>query len=89
MMINEYDMRDTYTDANELIGTIAGMTDASTPEGADEVMANLWYLVLLGQQVERATTEAVARLRDQGVTWALIATGLGVTKQAAQQRYRA
>lgn len=88
MMINEFDMRDTYIDACSAIDRIASQTDASTPEGTDEVTANLRYLVLLREELEHATAAAVRRVRNQGTTWELIANGLGVTKQAAQQRYR-
>lgn len=87
MMINQYDMRDHFTSAGELIDRIGSWTDASTPDGADEVAGNLRYLVLLRQQIERVTRETVLRLRDQDVPWSTIANGLGVSKQSAWERY--
>lgn len=44
-------------------------------------------LVALSQAVEKATAEAVIGLRDFGYSWADIATRIGVSKQAAQQRW--
>jgi len=47
----------------------------------------LALLVSLGTEVETATRHAVIGLRDYGYSWAEIATRLGVSKQAAQQRW--
>jgi hypothetical protein len=44
-------------------------------------------LIALGRDVERATDEAVAGLRRHGYSWAEIASRLGVTRQAAQQKW--
>jgi DNA-directed RNA polymerase specialized sigma24 family protein len=44
-------------------------------------------MVSLGNEVETATRQAVIGLRDYGYSWAEIAARLGVTKQAAQQRW--
>lgn len=38
-------------------------------------------------QVQDAMREAVERARGEGMTWEQIGHSLGVTKQAAQQRY--
>src|SRR5437763_5233525 len=47
----------------------------------------LAQLVSLGADIEAATRAAVIGLRDYGYSWADIAARLGVTKQAAQQRW--
>lgn len=44
-------------------------------------------LLDLAADVEHATRQAVAGLRDTGYSWADIGTRLGVTRQAAQQRW--
>lgn len=45
-------------------------------------------LVALAEEVNRATDTAVAGLRHHGYSWADIANRLGITRQAAQQRWR-
>lgn len=44
-------------------------------------------LVALAEEVERATDTAVRGLRAHEYSWAEIASRLGVTRQAAQQRW--
>jgi hypothetical protein len=44
-------------------------------------------LAALAGTVEAALADAVAGLRDGGYSWAEIATRLGTTRQAAQQRW--
>ncbi len=44
-------------------------------------------LVTLAEEVDHATTVAVAGLRRVGYSWAEIASRLGITRQAAQQRW--
>jgi hypothetical protein len=44
-------------------------------------------LVALAEEVDRATDTAVAGLRRVGYSWTEIATRLGITRQAAQQRW--
>jgi hypothetical protein len=44
-------------------------------------------LVTLAEEVDHATTVAVAGLRRVGYSWAEIANRLGITRQAAQQRW--
>jgi hypothetical protein len=46
-------------------------------------------LAALADHVDQAITEAVAGLRDQGYSWSEIGARLGVSKQAAQQRWAA
>jgi hypothetical protein len=47
----------------------------------------LAQLVALGDQIENATQDAVTGLRGHGYSWAEIALRLGITRQAAQQRW--
>ena len=44
-------------------------------------------LVALAEEVDHATDTAVAGLRRVGYSWAEIASRLGITRQAAQQRW--
>ncbi len=44
-------------------------------------------LVALAAEVDRATDTAVAGLRRVGYSWTEIANRLGITRQAAQQRW--
>jgi hypothetical protein len=44
-------------------------------------------LAAIAGEAERAMRQAVAGLRKAGYSWADIGTRLGVTKQAAQQRW--
>lgn len=52
-----------------------------------EVEDDLARLVARRVAVERQIEQAVVTARSEGVPWSLIASGLGVSKQAAQQRY--
>ena len=54
--------------------------------GAGDVEA-LADLVALSDHIDRAIGEAVAGLRRFGYSWSEIASRLGVTRQAAQQRW--
>lgn len=47
----------------------------------------LGELVGLRDEVEDAIARAVQGLRAQGHSWAYIGDGLGISRQAAQQRY--
>lgn len=44
-------------------------------------------LVALAAAIDQATTDAVIGLREFGYSWAEIANRLGISKQAAQQRW--
>ena len=48
---------------------------------------DLGELVTLRDSVEVAIAATVAGLRDNGYSWAEVGDGLGISKQAAQQRY--
>lgn len=47
----------------------------------------LGELACLRDDVERALSRAVEGQRAQGHSWAYVGDGLGITRQAAQQRY--
>ncbi len=50
---------------------------------------HLWDARWIRDHAERLIASQVATLREQGVSWAAVAEILGVTRQAAQQRYGA
>ena len=47
----------------------------------------LGLLVGLAEEIDAAMTEAVKGLRGHGYSWAEIGTRLGISRQAAQQRW--
>ena len=54
--------------------------------GSGDVEA-LADLLAVSDEVEQALSVAVAGLREAGYSWAEIASRVGVTRQAAQQRW--
>lgn len=54
---------------------------------ADGDIEELGYLVGLQREMHQAIHTAIAGLRDQGYSWADIALRLGITRQAAHQRW--
>ena len=54
---------------------------------ADEVLANLPRVAAASAQVEHDLTGWVRRARALGVTWARIGEALGMTRQAAWERF--
>jgi hypothetical protein len=48
---------------------------------------SLSHLISLADEVDGAIQRAVNGLRDAGYSWAEIGTRLGITRQAAQQRW--
>lgn len=58
------------------------------PEGdPEDLLHALGRLADLGERVEWAMLSVIGEARTKGVTWAAIGEALGVTKQAAQQRF--
>lgn len=61
---------------------------AAVPLDVASDAVTLWRLAQLRAAVEQAMSREVAYRRVGGVAWADLAVALGVTPQAAQQRYR-
>jgi hypothetical protein len=66
-----------------LVTETGGAADASPPS----LLHALGQLADLGERVEWAMLSVIGEARTNGVTWAAIGEALGVTKQAAQQRF--
>ena len=66
-----------------LVTQTGGAVDAA-PES---LLHALSQLADLGERVEWAMLSVIGEARTAGVTWAAIGDALGVTKQAAQQRF--
>lgn len=62
-----------------------GLTDSATAWSSVEMA--LADVATARAAIEEATTELVRAARAGGIAWAAIGDALGVTKQAAQQRY--
>lgn len=63
--------------------------DSGGPVGGDPpaLLHALGQLADVGERVEWAMLSLIGEARCQGVTWKAIGEALGVTKQAAQQRF--
>jgi len=66
-----------------LVAETGGSVDPSPPS----LLHALGQLADLGERVEWAMLSVIGEARTEGVTWAAIGEALGVTKQAAQQRF--
>ena len=66
-----------------LVAETAGPVDSAP----DSLLAAVTQLADLGERVEWALLSVIGEARCAGVTWAAIGEALGVTKQAAQQRF--
>jgi hypothetical protein len=53
----------------------------------DSLLAAMGQLAELGERIDWALLSLVGEARTLGVSWQAIGTALGVTKQAAQQRF--
>lgn len=74
-------------EAPELGATSRRFARALASRAAEGDTEGLEQLVEVGRSVQDATASAVRSLHGFGYSWAEIADVLGVTKQAAQQRY--
>ena len=61
--------------------------DGPTGGAPPALLHGLGLLADLGERVEWAMLSLIGEARCQGVTWQAIGEALGVTKQAAQQRF--
>jgi len=70
-------------------GLRALVRDGSGPAGGDPpgLLHALGQLADIGERIEWAMLSLIGEARCQGVTWQAIGEALGVTKQAAQQRF--
>lgn len=70
-------------------GLRALVRDGSGQAGGDPpgLLYALGQLADVGERVEWAMLSLIGEARCQGVTWQAIGEALGVTKQAAQQRF--
>jgi hypothetical protein len=62
----------------------AGDPVSSDPEA---LLAGLSHLAAIGERIEWAMLSLVGESRAAGVPWAAVGNALGVSKQAAQQRF--
>ena len=65
------------------------VADAGDPVGAEPeaLLAGVRHLTAIAERVDWAMLSLVGEARAVGVSWAVIGQALGVSKQAAQQRF--
>lgn len=61
----------------------AAVQDSGYPSALDRVQ----LLRMIAQTAESAQRQAVALARDEGASWDAIGRALGITRQAAHERY--
>lgn len=74
-------------DALQFIASVARMIRAAGRRCADADEVELAALLALRDEVDRAVDVAVAGMRERGHSWAWIGQGVGMTRQAARQRW--
>lgn len=84
--------RSTYADvAHHVEQAQTASTEEQLHHANDERAAwateELRHVAAARRYLDELTTAAVRSARIDGASWAQIGTGLGITKQAAQQRY--
>jgi ATP/maltotriose-dependent transcriptional regulator MalT len=67
--------------------TLVAQTGGATDSSPQSLLHALSQLADLGERIEWAMLSVIGEARTSGVTWAAIGEALGVTKQAAQQRF--
>jgi hypothetical protein len=70
-------------------GRLDRIYEAGPLDGQDQALDVLDAIAGLRSQLAEQEDYAALRARQQGATWEQIGTALGVSKQAAQQRWRA
>ena len=65
------------------------VSEAGDPVSSDpeSLLAGLSHLAAIGERIEWAMLSLVGESRAAGVSWAAVGAALGVSKQAAQQRF--
>jgi hypothetical protein len=76
-----------YTENTDYAAFVTRILRAHGKRVADGDVAALSELVALSTELDAAITTGITGLRAHGHSWADIAIGLGVTRQAAQQRW--
>lgn len=67
--------------------TLVTQTGGAADDSPESLLHALSQLADLGERVEWAMLSVIGEARTGGVTWSAIGEALGVTKQAAQQRF--
>ncbi len=72
---------------NQIIGGPVPQSGPWTERPDDEMLASLAKIQAVAAQVDAAVHDYVGILRGRGVTWTRIGQALGVSKQAAWERF--
>ena len=70
-----------------MLRTLVAETGGQVAAEPDSLLAAMGRLAELGERIDWALLSLVGEARTLGVSWQAIGTALGVTKQAAQQRF--
>jgi hypothetical protein len=77
----------------ELAAVVRGLRSLVTESGGragaepESLLAAAGHLAAMAERVDWALLSVVGEARARGLSWQAIGTALGVTKQAAQQRF--
>jgi hypothetical protein len=72
---------------NLIIAEPAPEVGGWTERPDDELLASLARIQAVGAQVDAAVHDHVGMLRERGISWTRIGEALGVSKQAAWERF--
>lgn len=67
--------------------TAAEQAPAGVPDPEQALLAALGHLTEIAERVDWALLSIVGEARSRGATWAEVGRALGVSRQAAQQRF--